>query len=117
MKDEFKERLLRRFIEEPERMSRNRNFHAYLDPRVRRAARTGRVVRSLREDLREREIERAELGRDPESNGHPRYFLELRFPDGIRRTFLNRVELHLLLEDEDAAARLRRLLDEEVVAA
>jgi hypothetical protein len=117
MKDEFKERLLRRFVEEPELLSRNRNFHAYLDPRVRRSARVGRIVRSLRDDLQGHELEGASLLRAPEPGGHGEVILELQFRNGRRQTRLSRIELGLLLEDEGAHERLRALLDAEVVAA
>lgn len=116
MKEEFKHRLLRRFVDEPERMSRNRNFHAYLDPRVRRAARVGRILRSLRADLQGRVVAGARLVRDSNPVGPGNYVLELRFDNGVRRTHLDRLELELLLEDEDVHARLRELLDEELAA-
>jgi hypothetical protein len=93
--------LLRRFFRAPSRMSRNRNFHSFLDARVRYAAHIGRLLRSLRADLLERDLETVRLTPGEPVQGEQRHVLELSWPGGRRRSVLTAAELAIFLEDEE----------------
>ena len=104
---ELRETLLRRFYENPERLSRNQNFHAFLDPKVRNAARAGRLLRSLRADLLERNLLHVQVDPDPAANGHGGVVVELIWREGLRRSYLTDHELAILCEDQRVSQRLR----------
>ena len=106
MKD-FPTRMLRRFYRDAQRLSRNRYFHAYLEPRVRNAARAGRLLRSLRNDLINRKLITVRMR---SANGLPGNWVLLEIMwDGARRTsYLTESELSILREDE----QIDRLLNQ-----
>jgi hypothetical protein len=104
--DELRHLILRRFYQDDHGLSRNQNFEAYKDQAVQHAARAGNLLRSLRSDLLERALDSLSLSRVTNRHGEPRLLLELRWPDGWRRTYLTSEELGLLRENPEINARL-----------
>lgn len=98
--NELEARLLRRLLDDPERLSRNRNFHSYQDAAVRRTARLSRVLRSLRSDLLREDLAEIAVRERPESG---RLVVELGWPGHTRTTFVSEDELAALLDDADVA--------------
>lgn len=97
-------KLIRRLVFAPETLSRNRNFHAFQDPKARAARRTAGLLRSLRDALLNDETECSleEHGADWVVVVHePETGLE-------RRSHLKGAELAILCEDPKCAARLGR---------
>lgn len=105
--NELEQQLLRRLLDDPERLSRNRNFHSYQDPTVKRTARLSRVFRSLCEDLVDPELLSVTLDHDAEPR---RLAVELYWDARSRTTYVTEAELAILLEDEAVAGRLAELL-------
>jgi hypothetical protein len=98
--NELEARLLRRLLDDPERLSRNRNFHSYQDAAVRRTARLSRVLRSLRDDLLRDDLGEIAVREHAEGG---QLVVELGWPGRSRTTFVTEDELAALLEDDDVA--------------
>jgi len=93
----LRNQVLRRVMEGPNSLSRNRNFHAYTDPNIRQSARIGRVLRSLRQDLLGREWTGLEISR-PDS-GPKQVVIVISWSNQKRTCFVSEDEFALLLED------------------
>lgn len=98
---EILEKLVRRFYNDPLSLSRNRNFCAFLDPKVRQAARSGRLLRSLRSDLLERDIDSIQISRIETLSSTRCFELHLRWDGGWRTSYLSQLELDVLREDRE----------------
>ena len=103
--NELRSQILRRVFEEPTRLSRNRNFHAYADSTVRRTARIGRLLHSLKQDLLEKRwialsIRRKEKTETP-------VVIVVHWSDRKRTSYLSDEEWELLREDR----RIERMID------
>ncbi len=102
------------------RLSRNRNFYLFQDPRARRAIQLHRYLESVIRDVRacgeDVEVRRVV----PEEAGAAGPFaLRVDFPllHGHRTCYLSRLELSLLAEQAPAVGRLLAArLDEEIAA-
>jgi hypothetical protein len=106
-------KIVRRLLRDQEvGFSRNQNFEAYEDPRVKRAVRIFRHLRSVEDDLLalvpDGAVELDALERDKE-----RIIIRLVFADagGRRASFLSASEWELLLENDRVTNILRGLLD------
>lgn len=95
---EIQHKLLRRVYRG--RLSRNKHFYAFLDPKVHRAARVGRHLRSIKADLLRRDFDDLSLAREPGNNGDGRVIIELTWRDSRRTSYLSEAELDLLREDK-----------------
>jgi len=95
--DDLRSLLLRRVYESAERFSRNRHFHAYDDPSVRRTARIARLLRSLRDDLTTDPPGRIEIDW-PQDGGL--IALDLYWVRRRRTSYLTSQELALVCEDD-----------------
>lgn len=106
-------KIVRRLLRDDDvQFSRNRNFEAYEDPRVKRALRIFRHLRSVEEDLLE--VEPAgEVDLEAVERDRGRVVVRLRFGEGRGRriSFLSPAEWELLLENERVTRILRGLLD------
>jgi hypothetical protein len=106
-------KIVRRlFRDDDVSFSRNRNFDAYEDPKVRRAVRIYRHLSSVEDDLLAAEQGGITLGTVRRDGG--RVVLELLFEDdgGHRISYLSRGEWSLLLESERVADIVRELVDD-----
>lgn len=106
-------KIVRRLLRDDEvGFSRNKNFEAYEDPRVKRAMRIFRHLRSVEQDLLEVEpgggVELDAVERD-----EGKIVVRLTFADGggHRVSFLSPSEWSLLLENDRVTDILRGLLD------
>lgn len=107
-------RIVRRLLRDDDvQFSRNRNFEAYEDERVKRAFRLFRHLRSLEEDLlklgEEQGIYLEAVERDGEAVTVRLVFKE---GSGRRVSYLNAPEWQLLLENERVSEILAALLEE-----
>jgi hypothetical protein len=102
---EIEQKLLRRVYRR--RLSRNKHFYAFLDPKVRRAARVGRHLRSIKADLLRRDFDDLSIGHEPGVNGDGRVIIELTWHDSRRTSYLSEAELELLREDKQIDRILR----------
>lgn len=106
-------KIVRRLLRDDEvGFSRNQNFEAYEDPRVKRAMRIFRHLRSVEEDLLEVEPG-GEVELDAIEREEGRVAVRLVFGDGRahRVSFLTPSEWELLLENDRVTNILRGLLD------
>lgn len=102
---ELRSQVLRRVFEDPARLSRNRNFHAYTDSTVRRTARIGRLLNSLRRDLLDESwialsVRRGEAPETP-------MVIVVHWSDRKRTSYLSDEEWDLLREDR----RIERIVE------
>jgi len=118
------DKIVARLYRDEGTFSRNKNFEAYEDPNVRRAARIYRQLKSLEQDLLEHgrpdnvEITIADVGDEA------RLRLRIETEDGRRTAFLSRFELNLMREnpalqpllDSAAAPTVNTRLDPETDA-
>ncbi len=110
--DELTRRALIRLRDDPSSLSRNRNFESYGDPRLARARRVARFLRSLERDLLAGEglgpvaIEPLREGRGLR--------IRIRFPSlrGSRTSYLSAEEFDVLLRNPE----LRRILQQREIA-
>lgn len=91
------------------RLSRNRNFYLFQDPRARRAIQLHRylesIIRDVRAHGREVEVSRVPAGEDGTAG---EFALRVDFPvlHGHRTCYLSRLELELLAEQAPEVGRL-----------
>jgi hypothetical protein len=97
---ELREKLLRIFAHDGHGFSRNRNFHAFDDREVRRAARDGKLLQSLTADLLARELTQISVAVIDTPSGHQRFVVELAWDGGRRVSYLTQTEMDLLGENE-----------------
>lgn len=105
-------RIVRRLLRDDEvQFSRNRNFEAYEDRRVKRAMRLFRHLRSLEEDLLRLEGEKGVHLEAVEREGEA-VTVRLVFDEreGRRISYLKEPEWRLLLENQRVSAILRELM-------
>lgn len=92
------------------RLSRNRNFYLFQDPRARRAIELHRYLESIIRDVRAhgREVEVRRVAADEQGAGS--FALRVDFPllHGHRTCYLSRLELDLLAEQSPEVGRLLR---------
>jgi hypothetical protein len=106
-------KIVRRLLRDDEvNFSRNQNFEAYQDPKVKRAVRIFRHLRSVEEDLLEVEPQ-GDVELDAVEREEGRVVVRLAFADGGGRriSYLTPAEWSLLLENERVTGILRALLD------
>ncbi|MBN1947515.1 MAG: hypothetical protein JW797_17725 [Bradymonadales bacterium] len=104
---DFRQRTIRHLYRDARRLSRNRHFHAYLDPQVKNAALIARLLRSLRHDLLNRPIDRLTLQRLCGVSGDW-FLLEMAWEGARRTSYLTEFEINLLREDAQLAEILAR---------
>lgn len=102
---ELRSQVLRRIFEDPALLSRNRNFHAYADSTVRRTARIGRLLHSLKQDLLEKRWVALSIRRGEDRNTP--VVIVVHWSDRKRTSYLSDEELELLMEDR----RIGRIID------
>lgn len=105
---DLRSQVLRRVYEDPARLSRNRNFHAYADSTVRRTARLGRLLFSLKQDLLENGWTTLTVRRDEEGET-PVVIVILRWSDRKRTSYLSDEEWSLLREDRRIERMIKRV--------
>lgn len=106
-------KIVRRLLRDDEvDFSRNRNYEAYEDPKVKRALRIFRHLRSVEEDILAAGDDAVEVRAVERDDG--RIVVRLHYPSGHaeRTSYLTESEWHLLLESERVHDRLRKLLDD-----
>jgi hypothetical protein len=106
-------KIVRRLLRDDEvGFSRNQNFEAYEDPRVKRAVRIFRHLRSVEHDLLE-VVPGGGVELDAVEREEGRVVVRLAFSDsgGHRISFLTPSEWELLLENDRVTDILRGLLD------
>lgn len=105
-------KIVRRLLRDREvGFSRNRNFEAYEDPRVKRALRIARHLASVEKDLLLAGGEDVTLQAVEQQDGQVVVRLSYRSGNGRRVSFLTSSEWALLLESERIREVLERLLD------
>ena len=107
-------RIVRRLLRDDDvQFSRNRNFEAYEDRRVKRAMRLYRHLRSLEEDLLRLEGEEGVHLEAVEQEGEE-VTVRLTFDErqGRRISYLKEREWRLLLENEEILVILRALMEQ-----
>jgi hypothetical protein len=89
------------------RLSRNRHYALYQDPRARRAIRLHRYLESVEHAVREHESEISVSVVDREDTAGP-YALRIEFPllRGTRTAYLRETELEFLAEEAPEVARV-----------
>lgn len=106
-------KIVRRLLRDREvEFSRNRNFEAYEDQRVKRALRIARHLQSVEKDLLAAGGEEVTLQAVEQQGGQVVVRLSYRSGHGRRVSFLTPSEWALLLESERIRDVLERLLDE-----
>ncbi len=106
-------KIVRRLLRDDEvEFSRNRNYEAYEDPKVKRALRIFRHLRSIEEDLLAAGEDAVRLRAVERDDG--RVVVRLHYPagDAERTSYLTESEWRLLLESDRVHERLRKLLDD-----
>ncbi len=106
-------RIVRRLLRDDDvQFSRNRNFEAYEDPKVQRAMRLYRLLRSLEEDLLALQDRRA-VQLEAVERDESQVTVKLTFGEGNGRrvTYLEPQEWELLLENERVSDILRGSMD------
>ena len=106
-------RIVRRLLRDDEvQFSRNRNFEAYEDPKVQRAMRLYRLLRSLEEDLLALEDRRA-VQLEAVERDEEQVTVKLTFGEGNGRriTYLEPQEWELLLENQRVSDILRQSME------
>lgn len=106
-------RIVRRLLRDDEvQFSRNRNFEAYEDPKVQRAMRLYRLLRSLEKDLLALEDPQA-VQLEAVERDEQQVTVKLSFGEGNGRrvTYLEPQEWELLLENKRVSDILRGSMD------
>lgn len=105
-------KIVRRLLRDREvDFSRNRNFAAYEDPKVKRALRIARHLQSVERDLLAADGEEVTLTAVEQNEGEVVVRLAYRSGKGRRVSFLTPQEWMLLLESDRVREVLERLLD------